>query len=473
MNSSGWTSGITATLQEILDGRELRSRQQQSLLSSYPHPLIVLTLNIAGPCKVFPLAQKTFEEGLSLINDELSRLQVSIVYFDKTVRPSGYEAYFSIDADAAQMKKQMILIEDNHPLGRLFDIDVISPAAGKLSREMVGSTGRTCLLCENPVFLCSRNRAHSLDEILGKELAIMESYYINHQATLIASLFQKAMIYEVSTTPKPGLVDRLHTGSHQDMDIDLFMDSADVLRPYFYKCACAGLSFREEDLTQLFSQLRQLGLEAEKDMFTTTNGVNTHKGLVFSGGILCAAMGYSYVQGSRGGITIPEICRRMLVHLNEDFNAVKERGPRSHGERLYLEHGLSGIRGEAMKGYPIVMNLALPIFKECMKKGYSLYKSGRITLLYLIANSEDTNIMIRADVDTWLRIKEELQGYLDSHPIGTYDEEQLIRSMDDSFVSRNISPGGSADLLALVYALYFWEVHGLAKVNCDEIPEIL
>ena len=468
-----WTGGTPATLQEILDGRELRSRQQQRLLSSYPYPLLVLTLNIAGPCKVFPLAQKTFEEGLSLINGELSRLQVPLVYFEQTVRPSGYEAYFSIDADAAQLKRQMILIEDNHPLGRLFDIDVISPAAGILSREMVGSIGRTCLLCENPVFLCSRNRTHSLDEILGKELAIMESFYINYYANLIAGLFQKAMIYEVSTTPKPGLVDRLHTGSHQDMDIDLFMDSADVLRPYFHKCACAGLTFREEDLAQLFSQIRPLGLEAEKDMFATTNGVNTHKGLVFSGGILCAAMGYSYVQGSHGGITIPEICRRMLVHLNEDFNAVKERGPQSHGERLYLEHGFLGIRGEAMRGYPIVMNLALPIFKMCREKGYSLYKSGRITLLYLIANSEDTNIMIRADVDTWLQIKEELQRYLDGHPIGTYDEEQLIHTMDNSFVSRNISPGGSADLLALVYALYFWEVQDLTKETYDNIAEIL
>lgn len=468
MNFSDWTSGTPAALQEILDGRELRSQKQIRLLSTYPCPLLVLTLNIAGPCKVFPLAQKTFEKGLSLINDELSLLQTSTVYFEKTVRPSGYEGFFSIDGDAAQLKRNMILIEDTHPLGRLFDIDVLSPESGKLSREMVGLSGRTCLLCENPVFICSRNRTHSLDEILEKELAIMASYYEDYYANLIAGLFQKAMIYEVSTTPKPGLVDRLHTGSHKDMDIDLFMDSADVLRPYFYKCAYTGLTFRGDDLTQLFSQLRPLGLEAEKEMFTVTKGVNTHKGLVFSGGILCAAMGYSSVQGSRRDITVPEICRKMLVHLNEDFNAVKDRGPRSHGERLYLEHGLLGIRGEAMKGYPIVMNLALPIFKECMEKGYSLYKSGRITLLYLIANSEDTNIMIRADVDTWLQIKDELQGYLDSHPIGTYDEERLLHMMDESFVNRNISPGGSADLLALVYAMYFWEVHDLTKVNPAE-----
>lgn len=457
MNRNYWISGSSATLQDILDGRELRSHQQEKILSGYPYPLLILTLNIVGPCKVFPLSKKIFEEGVSVIEDELLALNSPIIHFEKEVRSSGYEAFFSIDGDASEIKKQMIQIEDNHPCGRLFDIDVLNYKAIKLSRETVGLSGRTCLLCENPVFICSRNRTHSLEEIWEKELTIMTSFFVDYYANLIAGLFQKAMIYEVSTTPKPGLVDRLHTGSHTDMDIDLFMDSADVLRPYYYKCAHQGLTFQVKDLTQLFSQLRALGLEAEKDMFTATNGINTHKGLVFSGGILCAAMGYSYTQGMDGGIGIPEICRQMLVDLSKDFKVSKN--PCSHGERLYLKHGLLGIRGEAMKGFPMVMELGLPVFKECREKGYTLYKSGRITLLYLIANSEDTNIIIRADVNTWKLIKERLQEYLSIHPIGTYDEELLIHNMDDSFVRRNISPGGSADLLALVYALYFWDIH--------------
>ena len=97
--------------------------------------------------------------------------------------------------------------------------------------------------------------------------------------------------YEVTTTPKPGLVDRRNSGSHRDMDVFTFIDSAAALYPYFEACARTGRETAEQPAPETFAALRPLGCEAEGEMLDATGGVNTHKGAVFSVGIVCAALG--------------------------------------------------------------------------------------------------------------------------------------------------------------------------------------
>ena len=101
-------------------------------------------------------------------------------------------------------------------------------------------------------------------------------------------------MYEACTTPKPGLVDMNNSGSHSDMDIYTFIDSSSVLVSYFRKFSLAGIRYCNDEPYQLFEKIRYLGMLAEDEMLISTNNVNTHKGLIFSLGIICSALGYLF-----------------------------------------------------------------------------------------------------------------------------------------------------------------------------------
>lgn len=455
-NKSIWVSGTSASLDEILDAREEHWHLQQELISQYHQTLICLTLNIPGPLKLFPLARLTFEEGISAIETELAHHQCEPVYSRKFFKFTGCCGYFVVSACASDCKKWMTSLEEVHPLGRIFDIDIVNTNSHKISRKEIGISERSCLLCNRPAFLCGRSRTHSVQELLDQEIVWMNSYFTKKIARQLAGLFTKAMTYEVTVTPKPGLVDRWHSGAHHDMDIDLFMDSIDALFPYFEECSICGATFTSENYKKLFDTLRALGRQAEQSMYTATRNVNTHKGLVFSGGILCAAAAHSYIQKLKFDFEfMSAICRQMLVSLHNDFETSHQTIPLTHGKQLYQTHGLRGIRGEAMNGFPTLFKIGLNIFFSCRSLNFPLYKSGRITLLYLIAYSEDTNIIKRSSYETWQNLTAQLKSFLDCTPLSEINDMQIISELDTWFLQQNISPGGSADLLALVYFLYF------------------
>lgn len=463
MNPVYWKDGPEITLMEVLDNREYRATKQQELLHAHHQTLVCLTLNIAGPQKVNRLIHKGYLEGKSALLRKLLAADIPLLLEEEIIENTGYEGFFVVAGNAADVKRITLELEDAHPLGRLYDFDVLSCDGEKLSREDFGFPGRTCLLCGQPAFLCGRNRTHSAKELYQRAMEILEDYFTETFAARMAGLCTKGMTYEVMTTPKPGLVDRHHTGSHTDMDIGLFTDSIDALYSYFSDCARLGLSFGDkenaaEQLPELFSQLRNRGQQAETEMLAVTNGVNTHKGLVFSGGILCGACGFCYSQtGSWDDDTLSDCCRNMLAPLASDFAAMSMREPVTHGEKLYHAYGLKGIRGEAMEGFPTLFTVGLPIFRQMRQKGFSWYRAGRITLLYLMAKGEDTNIITRSDYPTFQLLQKELKQFLDAHAPESYNDIQIMQELDDWFVSKNISPGGSADLLALTYFLAFAE----------------
>ena len=346
-------------------------------------------------------------------------------------------------------------------MGRLFDFDILRADGSKLSRQELGFLERTCLLCGNPAFLCGRSRTHSAQELLAKEIEIMENFFVFRLSNHIGLLMQKALFYEVNTSLKPGLVDRLHNGSHKDMRLSTFINSAYSLTDYFCQCVKEGLSCdcSKKELPLLFQKLRGIGKQAEKNMLFATQGINTHKGIVFSGGILCAAIGYYISTNSKDIssenflLSLPEICRCMLPELLSDYLTLTPDTTKTNGEKLYLKYKITGIRGEAKQGFPLLFNVGFPLFQAVLKKGFSLWQAGLITLLHYIACTEDTNLIIRSDYQLACKIQKDLQQFL-AH--ATYEKQlSILPKLDAFFVSRNISPGGSADMLALTYFLYF------------------
>lgn len=456
MDKNYWTTGASVSLEEVLLGRERRAATQQKLLLNHNSTLICFTLNIAGPVKYTPLIHQVFLHVIRDIKALLAASAFDILEELQILENSGCEEYLAVRGDALKIKKLLLVLEEKHSLGRLMDIDVLTPQGAKVSREELGLPQRKCLICGGTVFLCSRSRRHSAEELIAKTNDMMWDWYADLKARETGCLFQKAMIYEVTTTPKPGLVDRWHNGSHKDMDIDLFMDSIFSLTDYYIQCTLAGLQHKEMNPLPLFQKLREFGIQAENAMLKATRGVNTHKGLIFSGGILCGAVGYLLMH--KGIFSVEDlslVCTEMLPHLLNDFAHINPHKPLTHGEHLYLQYGLTGIRGEAVAGFPVTLGQAYPVFKNLEKSTPGLYERGRITLLYLMAYAQDTNIISRSDYQTFCQLQISLREYLREHPPGTFDTAAVIEKLDEYFLEKNISPGGSADLLGVVYFLWF------------------
>ncbi|MGN0373595.1 MAG: triphosphoribosyl-dephospho-CoA synthase CitG [Enterocloster sp.] len=258
-----------------------------------------------------------------------------------------------------------------------------------------------------------------------------------------------ALLEEVYTTPKPGLVDLCSNGAHKDMDVGTFERSARALRPFFTAMADQGFE-RGCSPEELFGEIRKTGMEAEKAMYRATGGVNTHKGLIFTLGIFCAAAGRCMREAGKADPAGIIDMQQKMTHriLSGELARMKSEGSLSHGEKNFQKYGTSGIRGEAILGYPSVMNLALPVMMEGLKEGRQWNQIKLQTLLALMSSMEDSNIIARHDPSVLEQVHREAKAFLEMG--GAYRREAFeeLIAMDQDYIRRNISPGGCADLLA-------------------------
>lgn len=443
------------TLIDMLDARENRVIEQQKILAEYKMSLISFTLNIPGSVKSFPLAQKSFAEGKSLILSQLKNHNINVTYEKDNCGKTGYEAFFAVENDSYYIKKLMVSIEDGCNLGRIFDIDVLRQNGEKISRNDINFDPRSCLLCSETAHVCARSKKHQVEELILKTIEIMSVYFNEKFANMCSTFANRAMMYEVCITPKPGLVDSDNNGSHKDMDIYSFIDSSAVLAPYFKDLVMTGIKFCSDEPQHLFERIRYPGMIAEDQMFIATNNINTHKGLIFSLGIICAALGHLYANNKEIDTdSILELSKCMTVKVLNDFSGINKENAMTYGERLYVHHGITGIRGEAAQGFTSVKKYGLPILKSLLQKGFSINDAGALTLLNLIANVKDTNIISRSDINTQNLVQQEIKNFIEFKKLENISIKE-IKEIDNKFISMNLSPGGCADLLAITYMLYF------------------
>lgn len=431
------------TLPQILKAREDRANMQKDFLEKYHCSVISFTMNIAGPVKTSPLIERAFRHGLDRI---LGKIEPSSIFECHIATPStGCEAIIAADVNAVEFKNFCVGIEEETLLGRLFDIDVIDGQRNKLER----ANPRGCIVCGAPGRSCSARRVHQVDEIRKVTYGIMYNFFKNHDGDRIEELAVKCLIDEVSTTPKPGLVDRRNNGSHADMDINTFIKSAAALRPYFKECFIIGAENKEKTHNSYFELLRDAGIKAERTMYNATGGVNTHKGIIYSLGIICGCIGRKWsaeVPFAEIGEILKECSLTASCTAEEDF---KNTGTSTAGGKAYKEFGIKGARGEASSGFTTVSNVGLPVLKKALGDGLDFNMAGVITLIHLIANVGDTNLYSRGGVEGSKFATEYALSLTDRYP--TPEEAE---KMDDLFISRNLSPGGCADLLAITYFLY-------------------
>ena len=433
------------TLNQILNARDERVKKQKSILSRFKNPLISFTMNIAGPIKISPLIVRAFYEGIKLLKENLT--QENIVYEDICIEITGCEAIFSVNANAPKLKDICLCIEESISIGRLFDMDVIDTGGNKLERVK----SRGCIVCGSPGRVCAAGRLHSVEELQKATREIIENYFFLQDKRYYGSLAVKSLLEEVHTTPKPGLVDCRNNGSHKDMDVHLFIKSANALRPYFEESFSIGKETSSRSHDEAFTLLRNAGITAEQTMYDITCGVNTHKGAIYSMGILCASIGRLWSPETPTS-TVSDICLESSKFTKKAIKKGFEQiGLTSAGGRLYREYGLTGIRGEVASGFSSVLKFGLPNYESLRKNGYSQNDAGVITLLHYIANVEDTNIYHRGGIIGANYAKQATKNLLKEN---TELTKKQIETLDDDFIKQNLSPGGCADLLAITYFLH-------------------
>lgn len=158
----------TVLLPELLTSRECRQARQQAWLARHHTTLLVLTLVMPGAVKDNPLSRRIFNLGWQALL-QLCRQQDWLCPQAETLAlPTGCEGYLAINADALRVKDCAMQLEVRQPIGRLWDIDVLTPEGTILSRADIGLPARRCLLCAQPAKLCARQRSHSTDELLAE-----------------------------------------------------------------------------------------------------------------------------------------------------------------------------------------------------------------------------------------------------------------------------------------------------------------
>jgi len=443
---------MEVSLMEMLDARERRAQRQMQLLQQYGKTLICFTMNIAGPVKNSPLIRRGFCLGKRLLEQQLMVAKVKLLHFEEINEKTGNEAIYVLDCDALNAKRAAVTVEDHTEAGRLFDMDVLRPDGSKVDRQELNLDSRRCLICGGIAQNCARSRKHTVEQLQERTEALLEAALTHYEAKQTARLACQALLYEVAVTPKPGLVDRANSGSHADMDFFTFQASAAALWPYFETCAKIGMDTRDLLPEQTFARLRAPGMIAEGEMLRATGGVNTHKGAIFSLGILCAAlgrMGWEYADKPRW---LLYECAQMTAGLiAKDFAGLTAETARTAGQKLYLRHGITGVRGQAEAGFPAVLQVGLPKLEEGLRKGLSINDAGCAALLAMLAAADDTNIISRSDYETQQRIALDTAILLQKTP---FPGEDLLKQMDEDFMEKNLSPGGTADLLAMTYFLY-------------------
>ena len=254
----------------------------------------------------------------------------------------------------------------------------------------------------------------------------------------IGALATECLKLEVSTYPKPGLVSQVDNGAHDDMDVGLLDRSAETLEPFFVALAEAGTAGRDMD------RLRAIGIDAEQAMLEATAGINTHRGAIFGIGLLCAAAGFrdAYgVSGSLGGIVAARWGEQVLA------------GPvtlHSHGAVAARRYGAGGARIEAAAGFPSLYSHGLPALAAGRKLAPEDDEAARVHVcMVLIAHVGDTNLLHRGGPEGLSFARAEARRFLAAGSIGRPDWRDAARDVHDAFVTRRLSPGGCADLLAM------------------------
>lgn len=466
------------SLQDVLDAKERRASVQAELRNKHAAALASITVNCPGRMKYTPDTVELLYQALDVFRRAVAARGLNILEERIFHPPTGPEAVLAVAGDHEALKTAGLELEEQLPYGRLLDIDVFSADGRLITRQDRAAAPRTCFICEQPAAACVRAQAHPVPELAAAFQARLDQFWAERTSTwsesvrLIGTLALEAALMEAACTPAPGLVDRLNAGAHQDMDYFTFLKSSSALSTTFFRCAQAGW-LHDGEPALLLPCLRQVGREGERDMLAATDGVNTQKGLVFILGLLAATAAYACRQGLQPAEqNIRMLTGQMCAGLVQTELASLKEGPAvtmTAGERLYLAHGVTGIRGEMAGGMPSVAQQGLPRLQEALAAGASLNDALVHSLIGLMTVVEDTTVVNRHSLAVLYELQAAAAAAMAAGGMLTEAGRLKMFELDEYCIRKNISPGGSADLLAATYFLHFCETRLSAASGYNDL----
>lgn len=415
-------------MNERLNAKEFKQDIIQSLLEKQQN-VIAIGANIPGSNKNIPEAHQLMRLFLHVARD-----QFKILDSKSFESPDGPFTLITLpQQDPIVLKKQLIKIEETHPLGRMIDLDLYVPGKqSSVSRSELMIGKRTCMLCGGDVDVCRRTYQHTESELIS----YIKHHVELHITTLITAMIEDSMHTELNLDHKFGLVTQTSQGSHQDMDYHLMMQAKDVLLPYFVEIFEMG--YHASSLKNLLERARPIGIKAETQMLQETKGVNCYKGLIFVLGLVLLSTGYvvSHQEPFEAIFKhIKTMTKPLLDELKDDSS--------SHGKQIYQTYGVLGVRGEAHMGFPSVIHALSLLEKEPLSDGLIRHVLKEIAL-----RTEDTVLLHRAGS------LEQAQFFKDMLSHADVRDEMVAKKVTAYAISKHLSLGGSADCLIAALFLH-------------------
>ncbi len=440
-------------LTDILDAKEKRTLLRSSFSG---FTTLSLSLNIAGVPKSNDYLTLFFNLILRELRNFLMANRIKIITDEEIIQTDAAGDFYLVPLANTQFNIQKIKLitenfEEQHCLGRLIDVDIFDVNCKPISSKKQ----KVCYLCgKHSAISCMRNKRHTYTEIREKIAKDVKKYNFNNKknevVNKLSSMAIKAVLYEIALHPKPGLVSFDNCGSHDDMNFFTFLDSSSVLFPYFKDFCNLGYNYNDNK-SNVLAKIREIGLLAEEAMFDATNSVNTHKGVIFLMGICL----FSLAKILSKDKIVSEVRFREIVRAIGNDIVKNELGANNntHGEIVFNKYGKigAGVRGEVEAGLPTVFDTALPYFKKTLNSSSIVNQKHIQTilmggLLRIMEKNNDSNILYRSDKKTLVELQR-----LSKCAINNFDE---YNKLDEFCRVKNISPGGSADLLAVSLLLH-------------------
>ncbi len=452
---------------QLLKSREIRWQYKKAMINQGFH-LISLQLNIPG----FPKKSDTFTAFLKsvkarfelFLQSHVIALQWEEQFFEDEAGECIIYKVSEKRIGAAELKELTELFEEKHPLGRIIDADVMDVEGKVIS----SGKHKRCFLCpDKPVQWCRKYNNHTPDEIresMQKAIVVfLMDEQIDQAATKMAGFAVSGLLHEVSLSPKPGLVSRTSSGGHTDMDFSTFMSSVGVLAPYYQKVGQMAGRFKSPNLDLALPEIREIGLEMEREMFQVTQGVNTHKGAIF---LLEIAMFAAVRSVCKKGKFKTGIFASVIQQLSkgivqrELYNLKPRDEALTHGQNCFLKYGLqgAGARGEVEQGLPTVLHHALPELISRLDGDELVARDTKMkpilvpVLLKIMSVNNDTNVLYRHGKKVLEELKRKAVEALHEWDRGS---DQKYLELDEWCTSNRISSGGSADLLSVTLFVYY------------------
>ena len=392
----------------ILSAREARSQHIDEVMAAFPNKtVVVLKLNMVGQDKN-PVA---FQWMLTVFHQKIMKQYESkIQSFSQHLSTDGNYYLYVIDDVPEAVKTFAIHCEHSVSIGRLIDIDVYH------EKPLTRHSPRKCLICGDVAHACIRNKSHSVSEVKRKMTEIMSTYLTE----LMTKKTIEYMKEEVTLYPCFGLVSLTDQGCHDDMDGDMFMKSIEALRPYIRM-------YLESDVSA--QALVKIGQDAETAMFQATDGVNTHKGLIFLLGIFLPVLKQSILRKSTYAQFQDDMISLAQDIIGDYYQSLKTA--KTPGDNSYLNYGIKGARGIALTGFGSILN-------------QPNHTTDYDRLLYFMSHMNDTTIVHKTSYETLQQVKKDASDLLADG--GYLKNKDKYKKMSDNYITLNISPGGSADM---------------------------